>query len=118
MQFGTALQRILQCITYANPAFAPLANTQPVASPAHPFPPAPLAASMDLPAPTTFHPRAIWPFNTTPPTTGLKFTDVYFNNFMVLSQCPHHNHVMNNLLHHLNSVFQDPANSPRRLVVS
>jgi len=37
---------------------------------------------------------------------------------MVLAQAPAHHPTMNNLLFHLNSIFQDPVDSPRCIVVS
>jgi hypothetical protein len=43
---------------------------------------------------------------------------VYIDDFMLVVQHPFLNQAMNTLLHHINSIFQDPDNSPRRLLVS
>jgi len=178
MQFGTALQRLLQRLAYANPKFGPplmakidladgyyrvplsahaaltlavilpddlnsgpllgiplslpmgwkesppyfcaftetcadLANKSPGNS-KHPFaiPPTPPSAMQP------FASKAIWPFNPHPPTTPLTYTDVYLDDFMMLAQVPAHHPTMNNVLFHLNSIFRDPVDSPRRIVVS
>jgi hypothetical protein len=44
--------------------------------------------------------------------------DVYLDDFMVLAQAPRHTATLENLLHHLNTVFRDVPQSPRKSVVS
>jgi len=176
MQFGTVLQRILQHLAYANPAYGPLqlakldladgyyrvplnsnaalelavallpdagsgpllgiplslpmgwyqsppyfcsftgtcadlANTISVPSPSHPYPHV-LEPTQDLPPPNG--PLALQPL---PPTQPLSFTDVYLDDFMVLAQGPCH-HTMDNLLHHIHSVFCDAPSSTQRAIIS
>jgi len=141
LQFGSSLQCILQHLAYCNPAFGPslmakvdlaggyyriplstttsleldLCNHHPTPISIHPFSYAsqqyePLA--IDLPC----SPDTVFPFNSTPPSTPLQYTDVYIDNFMLLVQKPTQLSTMANLLHHLNSIFQDPVKSPRRSI--
>jgi hypothetical protein len=74
--------------------------------------------SISEPSVSSFLPAATWPHNPHPPTTPLAYVDVYLDDFMALAQPPHMQSTMNNLLHHIHSVFQDPAHSNRRPVVS
>jgi len=182
MQFGTALQRILQHIAYANKTFGPpllakinladgyyrvplsahaalnlavclppdgldepmlgiplslqmgwalsppyfcaftetcadLTNTQPQVHPNHPHHHA-ATPQIATPMQTTFDPTAIFPYNPTPPTMSLQYTDVYIDDFMLVAQQPTHQPLMHSLLHHLHSIFADTNDSPRRLIVS
>lgn len=92
-----------------------LCNHHPTPISIHPFSYAsqqyePLA--IDLPC----SPDTVFPFNSTPPSTPLQYTDVYIDNFMLLVQKPTQLSTMANLLHHLNSIFQDPVKSPRRSI--
>jgi hypothetical protein len=84
--------------------------------------PSPISHPYDIPQPThnttSFAPSVIWPYNPWPPTHPLTHTDVYLDDFMLLTQPPSHLQAMDNLLGHLHSVFQDPADSPRRIVIS
>jgi hypothetical protein len=92
---------------------AVLANTIPVSHPTHPY---------TIPQPVEpippFHPMVTWPYNPNPAPTPLQYTDVYLDDFMVVAQAPHHTHTMNTLLHHLDSIFQDPPASTRCAIVS
>jgi hypothetical protein len=48
----------------------------------------------------------------------MAYTDVYMDDFLLAAQQPSHTPLMNTLLHHINHVFTDPENSPRRWIVS
>jgi hypothetical protein len=63
-------------------------------------------------------PSAILPYNPKPPPSPVVYTDVYLDDFMVVTQQPRHLTTMHNLLRAVHSVFRDPPNSPRRVVVS
>jgi len=183
MQFGTALQRILQRLAYCNPTWGPplLAKLDladgyyrvPLAAEAslelavilpsedfhEPLLGIPLSLPMgwalsppwfcaftetcadlynNIPRPTilnhpyhtivhlngdhqptpSFAPDAIFPYSPTLAQQPLSYTDVYLDDFMLLSQAPTHIPAINSLLHHLHSIFQDPLHSNRRQVVS
>jgi hypothetical protein len=180
MQFGTALQRILQKIAYCNPTYGPplmakidladgyyriplspmaalelavvlpndklqepliglplslpmgwsysppyfcaftetctdLANNIQVPTPDHPYK---YILHRQHPMTASFAPTAIMPYNPRPPTQPLNFTDVYIDDFMVVAQHPRHLPTLDNLLHHLNTVFTHDPSHPRKAVVS
>jgi len=94
-----------------------LANNITVSQVNHPYHQV-LQQSISQPSISSFLPEATWPHNPHPPTTPLAYVDVYLDDFMALAQPPHMQSTMNNLLHHIHSVFQDPAHSNRRSVVS
>jgi len=85
---------------------ADLANTVTPLDHQHPF-------NIPLPAPDvlsqTFHPAAMWPFQSAPPTCPLQYHDIYLDDFMVLAQQPCHTQAMDALLTHLDSIFRDPS---------
>jgi hypothetical protein len=183
MQFGHALQRLLQRLAYCNPAWGPplmakldlsdgyyrvplsaeasleLAVILPWAHGTDPLLAIPLSLPMgwslsppwfcaftetcaDLfnnsPQPTTFdHPYqdivqlSVAPstaptfahdtiFHQTPtlPNQPLSYTDVYLDDFMLITQSPTHLQDLNRLLHHVHSIFRDPTNSDRRQIIS
>jgi hypothetical protein len=71
------------------------------------------AHAVDLPC----EPNTILLFNPLPPPEPLQYTDVYIDNFMLLAQKPKQIATMNTLLHHLNTIFHDPKDSPRCSIV-
>jgi len=83
----------------------------------HPFNYASPTAT-DISTTYSFHPTALLPYNPNPPSQPLRYADVYIDDFMLVAQQPVLNQAMNTLLHHINSIFQDPDDSPRRLLVS
>jgi len=69
-----------------------------------------------LPSETAYHPTA-----TVLGHRGqrpLQYTDVYLDDFMVLTQTPNSLRAMNCLLHAIDDVFHDPKHSNRRPIVS
>jgi hypothetical protein len=66
---------------------------------------------------TSFDPTAIWPHHQLLPTKPLQFVDVYLDDFIAVAQPPQHLPTLNNVLHHLNTVFCDVPASSRRPVV-
>jgi hypothetical protein len=94
-----------------------LSNTVDVANPIHPYQLA-TQPQLQLPMHQSFHAAAIFPFNPKPPHPALAHTEVYLDDFMLMAQQPLHMPLMNSLLHHLHSVFQDQAGSPRKAIVS
>jgi hypothetical protein len=95
---------------------ADLANTTHIQKPTHAFGFV-TDAQTDLPH-LAFDPAANWPYNAAPPDEPLQFVDVYLDDFMLIAQQPNHFATLQRLLHHLDKVFQDPDNSPRKSVVS
>jgi hypothetical protein len=71
-----------------------------------------------LVTPPPFHPTAILPYQTSLPKHPLSYTDVYIDDFMLVAQHPQQSATMQNLLHHLHTIFRDDAASPRRHIVS
>ncbi len=73
-----------------------------------------------VPLPTrAFHLSAIFPFRPPPSQrTPLTYTDVYLDDFMLLTQDPTPSHASNKLLTHMSTIFNEPTDSPRRAVVS
>jgi len=180
MQFGTALQRILQKIAYCNPNFGPpliakidladgyyciplcsmaalelavvlpndqlpepliglplslpmgwsysppyfcaftetctdLANTIQVPSPTHPYK---HILQCQHPMTDIFATPVVMPYNPWPPAQPLNFTHVYIDDCMVVAQHPQHLPTLDNLLHHINTVFTHDPSHPRKAVVS
>jgi hypothetical protein len=68
--------------------------------------------------PPPFHPTAILPYQASLPKHPLSYTDVYIDDFMLVAQHPHHLATMQNLLHHLHTIFRDDDTSPWRHIVS
>ncbi len=58
------------------------------------------------------------PYNPKPPTQLLHITDVYIDDFMVVAQSPKHLLTLNNLLHHINTIFTHDSSHPSKAVVS
>jgi hypothetical protein len=94
-----------------------LTNNAFISHPCHPFHDA-ARPQIVAPSHTTFAPDVILPYNLAPPMHPLTHADVYMDDFLLASQQPRQTSLMNTLLHHLNTVFVDPAESPRRLIVS
>jgi len=183
MQFGAALQRLLQRLAYCNPAWGPpllakldladgyyrvplaaeaslelavilpsedfrepllgiplslpmgwalsppwfcaftetcadLSNTNPQqTSVNHPYHDI-VRLNVDHSMTPSFAPDAIFPYSPTLPQSPLSYTDVYLDDFMLISQAPAHIPALNSLLHHIHLIFQDPKHSKRRQVVS
>jgi len=88
-------------------------NTVPVQ---HSHPLLPLTQSTTLPTESTFHPIAVTMGSTTLP--WLAHMDICMDDFMVIAQSPHHIPLLNNLLHAINDVLQEPSDTNRRPVVS
>ena len=65
----------------------------------------------------TFDTTAILPYHPQPPPDPLHFTDVYMDDFMIVAQPPHHIPMLDNLLHHLHSVFTSDTSSLHRSVI-
>ena len=181
MQFGGALQRILQHLAYANPAYGPplmakldlsdgyyriplsahaalelavilppdgnsgpllgiplslpmgwslsppyfclftetvadLANT--ILAPHPEYPPLSMDHIPRQACPLDFHPTALWTYNMCPPQRPMSLVDVYLDDFMAVAQQPFHEPTLNNLLHHLHTVFYDAPGAPRKRVIS
>jgi len=68
--------------------------------------------------PLQFDHAAILPYNPGVPAAPVAYTDVYLDDFMVVTQQPRHMTTLNRLLQAVHTVFSDPPHSPRRLVVS
>lgn len=77
-----------------------------------------LAASESTPQPPThsYHPDAIVLGH--PAQPPLAYTDVYIDDFMVVAQQPLPLPTLNILLHTINSVFQDPVDTPQCQIIS
>jgi hypothetical protein len=82
----------------------------------HSHPLLPITQSTTLPTESTFHPTAITLGSTALPR--LAHTDVYMDDFMVIAQSPHHIPLLNTLLHAIDDVLQEPADTNRWPVVS
>jgi hypothetical protein len=96
---------------------ADLTNHHPIDQPQHPFTEA-VQPQVPVCQQNTFHREAILPYNPTPATHPMAYTDVYMDDFLLAAQQPRHTPLMHTLLHHIHQVFADPHNSPRRLIVS
>jgi hypothetical protein len=74
------------------------------------------ASPHPLPAEPAYHPTAtvLGQLGQRP----LRYTDVYLDDFMVLTQTPNSLPAMNCLLHAIDDVFHDPNHSNRRKIVS
>jgi hypothetical protein len=96
---------------------ADVTNMVPVPHSSHPFH---NAATPQIPTPTQEHfdDTAILPYNPKPPNTPLATTGVYIDDFLLAAQRPRHKALMDTLLHHLNTMFQDPDISPCRAILS
>jgi hypothetical protein len=95
---------------------ADLANTVSVLQPTHQFD-AVLQVQPDN-IETSYHHTVLLPYNNDPPRHPLAQVDVYLYDFMVLAQTLVYTTTMQSLLHHINSVFVDVDNCPRKAVIS
>jgi hypothetical protein len=97
---------------------ADLANAIHAPQPTHPFHYVLEAQADPRTLPTTFADTATWPHQQRLPQAPLTFVDVYLDDFIAVAQQPQHIPTLNNVLHHLNTVFRDVPASSRRPVVS
>jgi hypothetical protein len=91
-----------------------MTNNTTFVPPTHPL----LTETQCIPSPQqeTFHERAvILGANNTPP---LEYTDVYIDDFMVITQRPHHMLTLNRLLTNVDAIFANPKPKNWRQIVS
>jgi len=97
---------------------ADLANTQLASNPTHPYAYVLDAQHHPSQLAEDYAPTAAWPHIQQLPPTPLQLVDVYLDDFIVMAQKPTHIAAMNNLLHHIDSVFRDTPESVRRPLIS
>jgi hypothetical protein len=97
---------------------ADLANTQVASNPTHPYAYVLDAQHLTPHLARDDAPTAAWPHIQQLPPTPLQLVDVYLDDFIVMAQKPNHIAAMNNLLHHIDSVFRDTPGGVRRPLIS